>query len=204
MGFGGIGSDDKDQLGQIKILNGIGCRRRAQSFHHAGHGRAVAHPCAVVDMIAADHAAHEFAEEIILFVRAAAGGDRRQRIRPVGFLDATPLLSNSIEGRRPGEFNPLVALPQKRRAQPVRRIIVGPPESSLHACMAVIGRPVIGRSHPDDPPLPHTSIECATDTAIGTGGANGLHRLALFKHGLLDQGPRRTFLHARPAGDAIR
>ena len=73
MGLRRIRPHHHNQLGQIEILNGIGRRRSAERFHHAGDGRAVADAGTVVDVVRPDHATHELAEQIILFVRAPAG-----------------------------------------------------------------------------------------------------------------------------------
>ncbi len=96
MGFGRIGPDDHDQPGMVEIFDRIGRRRRPQRLHHAGDGRAVADAGAVIDVIGADDTAHELAEEIIFFVRAAAGGNRRQRIRTMFRLDAGEFLRDAV------------------------------------------------------------------------------------------------------------
>src|SRR6185295_12730738 len=89
-------------------------------------------------------------------------------------LDASKLLRDPIQGRVPGNLFPVVAAPEQRNSQPIRRIVIGPAEPSLHTGMALIRRPIVCWRHHDHSTIPHAGVERTAYAAIGAGGAHGL------------------------------
>ena len=109
MGFRRIRPHDHDQFRLLKICDRIGRSGRPERFHHPGDRRAVADTRAVVDMICADHATHEFPEQVIFFVCAPAGRYRRQRVGAMRALDPVELTGDPVQRRIPRDFLPFVA-----------------------------------------------------------------------------------------------
>ena len=104
MVLGRIGADDDDDVGILALVEGRGHRRRADAFEQRRHRRGVAQPRAVIDIVGAEAGAHQFLEQIGLFVRALGRAEAGQRPRPVAVADFLQARGGAVERLFPGRF----------------------------------------------------------------------------------------------------
>ncbi|MCY1485096.1 hypothetical protein D9M68_187140 [compost metagenome] len=109
-------------------------------------------------------------------------------------------------GLLPGDLAPgigdLLADHRVEDAVLVVGIAIG--KATLDAGMAAVGLAILPRHHAHQLLAAHLRLERAADAAIGTGGDDGMFRLADLDDRFLCERRRRASLHAGAAGDAFR
>ncbi len=95
--LGRVRADHEDGVGREDVDEGVGHGAAAQRLREAGDGRGVAEPGAVVDVVRADHGAHELLEEVVLLVRAARRGKAGQGVGAVLVADGDEALGHKAE-----------------------------------------------------------------------------------------------------------
>ncbi len=110
--FGGIGADHDDDVGVPAFVEGGRHGRRADAFHQGRDRRRVAKPRAVIDIVGAEAGAHQFLEQVGLFVRAFGGAETRQRTGAVLVADMLQSRGGTLQRFLPGcgpEMGPGIA-----------------------------------------------------------------------------------------------
>ena len=155
--LGRVGADDDGELGVLDLVEGRRHRRRAHVFHQRRHGRGVAEPCAMVDVVVLERLPDQLLEEIRLLVRAfgraearhgaaspeaaqveqTVGGDLDGLV-PFGFAEMRPRI-----GRVDVEpFGGRVVAADQRLGQTVWMVDVVEPEAALDAEAVLVCRAV--------------------------------------------------------------
>ncbi len=106
VGFGGIGAGDDEGVEVFHFGDGIGHGAGADGELEAGDGTRVAEAGAVVDVVGVQEGAHEFLEDVGVFVGGFGAGVGGYRITAVRFDDAHEFIGDEVEGFVPGGFAP--------------------------------------------------------------------------------------------------
>src|SRR5262249_19874161 len=132
-------------------------------------------------------------------------GDAADGVAAVLGLNALELGGSKAECLVPGNFLPGVLDPFADHRLENAFLVggVAPGEAALDAGMAAIGLAVLPRHHAHHFLAAHLRLEGAADAAIGTGGDDGMFRLADLDHGFFGQRRGRAGLHAGAAGHAF-
>ncbi len=101
MGFGRVGTGDQNTVGVADFIDGVGHGAAAEGHPKAGNGAGVAETGAVIHVVGADSGAHEFLEEIVLFIGAAGRGESGHGIASPVTDDSRQLLGHDLDGRLP-------------------------------------------------------------------------------------------------------
>ena len=158
MVHGGIGADHDDDFG----IHGGRERRRhragVQAFHQGCDRGSVAQPGAVIDIVGAETGAHQFLEQIGLFVGALGRAETGQRLDTLFVADFDEAFRGDIERLFPRRFAEMrkgigrvdlvvgvllrIRQPHQRLCQAMRMMDVIKSKAALDAEPVVIGRAV--------------------------------------------------------------
>ena len=146
MGFGGIGAGDDEALQIFHFGDGIAHSAGAKGQLQAGNAAGVTQPGAVINIVGAQHAAHQFLVQVVVFVGGFGAGVGGDRVRPVFLVEAGQLLGGKTEGLFPGGLAPvsgrldcgapagqLACGADERRGQPVGVMHVISPKAPFNA-----------------------------------------------------------------------
>ncbi len=205
MRVSGVGAHHQNDVGFHHRVEVLGTSGFAQSLLEAVTGRRMADAGTGVDVVVAERSAHQFLHQVGFFVGAAAGGDAADGVAPVLELDPAQFAGGVSDRLVPTDFLPRVVdvLADHRLGDAVRVRGVAPGEAALDAGVAVVGLAVLVRDHAHQLFAFHLGAERATHTAVGASGDDAALRLADLHDALVDQGRRRTCLHAGAAGHAF-
>lgn len=201
VGVGGVGADHQHHVGLHHRVETLGAGGLAQGLLQAITGGGMADPRAGVDVVVAEGRAHQFLDQVRLFVGAAAGGDTADGIAPVLELDA-PELAGGVGYRLvPADLLPRVlqALADHGFGDAVRMGRVPPGKTALDTGVTVVGAALLVRNHAHQLVAFHLGAERAAHPAIGAGGDHRPFGLAQLHKTLLAQGGSRAGLHAGTA-----
>ena len=83
MVFRRVGSRRQDDIGEFDLLDGVRHCTASECGGQTGHRHGVSETGAVIDIVGADHRAHEFLEEVVFLIGAAGRGETGDAVRPV-------------------------------------------------------------------------------------------------------------------------
>ena len=205
MGVGRVGPDDNDHVGLVDRLKVLRAGRSPVCLRKSEAGRRVADAGAGVDIVVAEAHAHELLDQKHLFVRAARGADRADKIAPVPSPNAPEFARRTGERLVPRDLPPRILDPRAdhRLENPVlvRGVAIG--EAALDAGMAFVGLARLLGDHTQDFVALQFRLEGAADATIGAGRDHGALGRSLVDHRLFIERRRRAGLHAGAAGDAL-
>ncbi len=138
MVLGGVGAGDQEALGLLEIRDGVRHCAGTECCGQTGHGGAVSESGAVIDVVGADHRAHKFLEEIVLFVRTSRRGKPCNGVGAGLFLYGLELFSHIADCLFPGRFLELAVYPDQGLGEPVRVVYEIVAEAALDAQAAVV------------------------------------------------------------------
>ena len=202
--LGGIGTDDHDAGRVVQILDGVRGGTGAEALLHAEGGRAVADAGAAVDVVVADHRAHEFLHEVVFLIGAAGGGNTGDGLGTVFLADALQVFDDVIVGLVPSGFFEVAVGADEWRAEAVAMVVETEGEPALQAGVGVVHLGIRGGLNGKHLVALGGDGEIATDATVGTDGAGfrgGLDRLGLED---VRDGGSWAGLGAGTAGDAGR
>ena len=211
----GVGANHQDEVGVLDIAHRVADRTRAHALEQGGHAGGVAQSRAVIHVVAAKAGAHQFLEQVGLFVAAFGRAKTGQRFAAVPVLQ----IFQAASGHRqrlfpsggPEHFGPLVGaardvqvfahprLANQGLRQALRMVGVVKAKAPLDAQTRLVGR-AFTPFDLDDALVAHVVGDL---TAHATKGANRVHLAVDFlraHQGLGIERPRRAGLHALTAG----
>ena len=152
MRVGRIGADHHDDIGLVDRVEILRAGRGAEGLAETVAGRRMADARAGIDVVVAEHGAHQLLHQKGLLVGAARRGDAADRAGAVFRLDAPELGGDAADRLVPAHLAPGIGdlLAQHRLQDAVPVIGVAPGEAALDAGMAVIGLAVLVRHHAHD------------------------------------------------------
>ena len=205
MSVGGIGADDEDHVGfhhGIEILSAGGFAQRL--FQSISGGR-MAHPRTGVDIVVTKAGAHQFLDQVGLFVRTARGGDAADRIAPVFLLKPLELSGGVGDRLLPGDLAPRIGDFRADHGlhDTVRVGGIADGETTLDTRMPVIGVAVFVGDHAHEFLALHLGPKGTAHAAVRAGRHKTVLGLTLLDQRILRQRRCRAGLDASSAGDAL-
>ena len=98
----GVRADHENHFGIGDVAHLVRHRARVDAFHQRRHARCMAQARAVVDVVGAEAGAHQFLEQVRLFVGAFGGAETGQRPLAVRIANLTESLGRDIQRFFPG------------------------------------------------------------------------------------------------------
>lgn len=88
MSFGGVRTDNEKDLVEFNFTDRVGHRPATKRSGQTGHGGSVSGAGAVINVVGANHRAHKFLHQKVLFISAAGGAQGRNGIAAVSSRDS--------------------------------------------------------------------------------------------------------------------
>ena len=170
--LGRVAADQQEHVGVLDLVQRVRGGAASEDGGQSRHRGAVAHAGAVVDVVRAQHRAHELLEEIILFVRAPARRDPHDGLRTVLSLDRREPVRHQPEGFFPrrlakaGEPRAARRVLDKRRGEPVGMVHEVESQAAFHAQIGLVERLASRRFDADDPAVVDQGIDLAARSAV--------------------------------------
>ncbi len=182
VGFGGVGADDDETFQIFHLGDGVAHGAGADGQLQAGYAAGVAQPGAVIHIVGAQHGAHQFLVQVVIFVGGLGAGVGRNGIRAVCLANAGQPLGGGGKRFVPGGLAPVggelgggaVAGPRRgfadeRGFEAVGVMHVVGPKTAFYAQPAVVGRGVKGGVNAEDVVIFDIEQHLTTHTAIRAG-----------------------------------
>ena len=202
MRFSGIGANEHQAIGERNFGDGIGGGAGAQCLLHAPGGGSVTDARAAVDIVGADHRAHEFLHQVVFFVGAACRRNTGDGVRPVLVANGVQSVRDEIQRLVPVALRQFTVFPDQRRAQTVGGVDEFEGVAAFQTSVAVTGGRIFRAADGDHPAVFHLDFEIAAHAAVGADRASDVLALAGFGAIPVIQGVGGAGLHAAPAGHA--
>ena len=117
VGRRGVGADDEDEIRVIDARDVVGHGPAAQGCLQPGDGGGVAQAGAVIHVVGGKLPAHEFLEQVVVFVGGLGRGEPRQRIAAMLCLDGAKTLGHQGDRLLPAGGDQLAILADQRRGE---------------------------------------------------------------------------------------
>ena len=172
--FGRVAASYDERIQLFHFADAIAHRAAADGQLQGRDAAGVAEARAMVDVVGLQHSAHEFLEDVIVFVGRFGAGIGGDTIATVFAHQAAEAAGDEILRLIPAGFaeGALAVIAQERFFQAARVGGEIQPEAAFHAKVTVVRRAIEGGLDAIDGVVADLQVHLATDTAIGTGGAN--------------------------------
>ena len=176
--FGRVAASYDERIQLFHFADAIAHRAAADGQLQGRDAAGVAEARAMVDVVGLQHSAHEFLEDVIVFVSRFGAGIGGDAIATVFAHQAAEAAGDEILRLIPAGFakGAVAIIAQEWRFEAARVGSKIQSEAALHAEVAEIGRAIEGGLDAIDGVVADLQVHLAADTAIRTGGAHLLAR----------------------------
>lgn len=174
VGRRGIGADDEDEIRVIDARDVVGHGAAAERRLQPGDGGGVAQAGAVIHVVGGKLPAHEFLEQVVVFVGGLGRGEPSQRIAAMLCLDGTKALGHQGDRLLPTGGHQLAILADQRCGEALLALDKVKAKAPLDAEQPLVDRGVAVALHIADalPRLIHIESDAAANPAIGADGVD--------------------------------